>query len=106
MTAFAEMNLSRWETYMMGLLNIRNKSFPFSFKVTHWSQGHRGLSLTVGGLLCHPGYRCYTHPDSSSQIVGRGTTCVLFQGSDSVLTFQLPLAYKKAKGQNVSGGKT
>ena len=34
-TAFSEMNLCRWETYMMGHLNTRNKSFPFSFEVIH-----------------------------------------------------------------------
>ena len=40
MTAFAEMNLSRWETFVMGLLNIRNKSFPFSLK---WCIGPKGI---------------------------------------------------------------
>lgn len=36
--AFSEMNLSRWETYAMGLINVRNESF-LSLKWFLWTGG-------------------------------------------------------------------
>lgn len=108
-TAFSEMNLSRWETYMMGLISIRNKSFLSSSKVIHLAWGHWHLSPT--GVTCvtsqvpHSPKQLYC-----SQIVGCGTACVPFQYLDSVLTapnLLTSFGFRRGQGdKNSSGGKT
>lgn len=69
-TAFSEVNLSRWETYMMCLINTRNKSFLSSFEVTPLAECIAAYPPQQVGFWASPGVCAALIQAASSPVRG------------------------------------
>lgn len=101
-SAFSEMTL-RWETYMMGLVNVRNRSFLSSFKVIPLAQRHWPLSPQQAGFCASPSVCAALSPHSPTGQSAPPVFGVRPPPPDGAWPSWFPLALKMERDQNLSG---